>query len=107
VPGQTEVLWRATTRRGKEIDPNVDFMGKKRSRSSLDGWNYDTAYRFQITHIPETGLIRLNLYEGATLLHNAEVYDTAADRLMGGRLGVYCDSQEAISWSALSYRCLA
>ena len=25
----------------------------------------------------------------------------------GGRLGVYCDSQEQIKWSALTYRCNA
>ena len=49
----------------------------------LDGWKYDTSYRFQITHLPDTGLIKMNLYEGSTLLHQAEVNDTAEDRLRG------------------------
>ena len=41
------------------------------------------------------------------MLHHANVLDTGVDRLRGGRLGVYCDSQQEIIWSALSYRCLA
>ena len=64
----------------------------------------NTSYRFQIGHFPDTGLIKLKLYEGTSLLHDVEVVDSGADRLRGGRLGVYCDSQEAIVWSALSYR---
>ena len=89
----------------------------------LDGWNYDTSYEFHITHLPDTGLITLKLFSGASLIHNVTVQviiititmtiivtlivtrqDSGADRLRGGRLGVYCDSQEMISWSALSYR---
>lgn len=70
----------------------------------LDGWNYDTSYRFKITHLPDTGHIKLKLFEGATLLYNIAFYDKGEDRLRGGRLGVYCDSQAMISWSALSYR---
>ena len=50
------------------------------------------------------GLIELKLYEGPTLLHHVKVEDRGTYRLRGGRLGVYCDSQEAIVWSALSYR---
>ena len=74
----------------------------------------NTSYRFQISHFPNIsdkfgisgsfGLIKLKLYEGTSLLHDVEVLDRGADRLMGGRLGVYCDSQEAVVWSALSYR---
>ena len=64
----------------------------------------NASYRFQIGHFPDTGLITLKLYEGTSLLHDVEVVDSGADRLRGGRLGVYCDSQEAVVWSALSYR---
>ena len=72
---------------------------------SLDGWNYDTGYKFHVTHLPNTGVIRLKLYEGSTLLHDTgDIIDNGADALRGGRLGVYCDSQENILWSALSYR---
>ena len=55
-------------------------------------------------HIPDPGLIRLRLWEGSELLHQASVQDTGADRLRGGKLGVYCDSQQEIIWSALSYK---
>ena len=79
-------------------------MNTNKSFLILDGWGHNKSYRYQITHLPDTGLIRLNLYEGSTLLHKAEVYDTSADRLRGGRLGVFCDSQGGITWSALSYR---
>ena len=70
-----------------------------------DGWTYDTSYRFQITHLPDCGIIRLKLYEGAKLLHDSgDIVDNGAESLRGGRLGVYCDSQESIVWSALSYK---
>ena len=140
---QTKVLWRATTRSGQNKhflggnNPTVDEMVNVEAHqtssfagtssapsSSSDGWNYDTSYQFSITHLPDTGLITLSLYSGASLLHNVTVQviivvniiittyftinltlqDSGADRLRGGRLGVYCDSQEMISWSALSYR---
>ena len=70
-----------------------------------DGWTYDTSYRFAITHLPDCGIIRLKLYEGAKLLHESgDIVDNGAESLRGGRLGVYCDSQESIMWSALSYK---
>ena len=37
---------------------------------------------------------------------SGNIVDDGADSLKGGRLGVYCDSQEQIIWSALSYRFL-
>ena len=55
-------------------------------------------------HIPDPGLIRLRLWEGSELLHQASVQETGSDRLRGGKLGVYCDSQQEIIWSALSYK---
>ena len=70
-----------------------------------DGWTYDTSYRFQITHLPDCGIIRLKLYEGAKLLHESgDIVDNGAESLRGGRLGVYCDSQDNVKWSALRYR---
>ena len=80
----------------------------KRNRKEcwlIEGWNAKTSYRFNILHLPEQGLIRLRLYEGASLvLDSGNIIDTGVDRLSGGKLGVYCDSQENISWSALRYR---
>ena len=70
-----------------------------------DGWTYDTSYRFAITHLPDCGIIRLKLYEGAKLLHESgDIVDNGPESLRGGRLGVYCDSQESITWSALGYK---
>ena len=36
---------------------------------------------------------------------SGNIIDEDDGRLRGGRLGVYCDSQEQITWSALSYKC--
>ena len=70
-----------------------------------DGWVYDKSYRFLITHLPECGIIRLKLYEGAKLLHDSgDIVDNGPESLRGGRLGVYCDSQDNVQWSALRYR---
>jgi len=92
VSGQTELLW----------------SGAGNGTQGQDGWTYDTSYRFQITHLPDCGIIRLKLYEGAKLLHESgDIVDNGAESLRGGRLGVYCDSQESIMWSALSYKCIS
>ena len=61
-------------------------------------------FRFQITHLPDQGLIRLKLYAGSKLLYDQEIIDNGPKSLRGGRLGVYCESQENIMWSAMSYR---
>ena len=52
-----------------------------------------------------TGLIRLQLWEGETkIADSGDIFDNGPESLRGGRLGVYCDSQEQITWSALSYK---
>lgn len=124
VPGQTTVLWKSRgnrminfkqQRNQKSVHGNVDDVDSgnnmhrgARAFPSIEGWNAKTSYRFNIIHLPEQGLIRLRLYEGSTLvLDSGNIIDTGADRLSGGKLGVYCDSQENISWSALRYRCLS
>merc|ERR1712189_127608 len=48
------------------------------------------AYRWLLLHRPKIGLIRLRMFDGT---------------LKGGRLGVFCFSQEMIIWSDLVYRC--
>ena len=87
VPGPTEVLW---------IADNLS-----------NGWKHRTSYRFQILHSPEEQKIQLKIWEEGTLIiESGEFFDNSSDSLQGGRLGVYCNSQEMIIWSALSYRCL-
>ncbi|XP_041984592.1 cartilage oligomeric matrix protein [Aricia agestis] len=67
------------------------------------GWREKTAYRWRLLHRPRIGLIRLKVYENNRLVADSgNVYDLT---LKGGRLGVFCFSQEMIIWSNLVYRC--
>ncbi|XP_078571595.1 uncharacterized protein LOC144859179 [Branchiostoma floridae x Branchiostoma japonicum] len=82
VPGQTKMLWE---------DPNKV------------GWSYNTAYRWELKHWADIGLIRFHLYEGSRLVvDSGDVQDAS---LRGGRLGVYCYSQENVIWSHLVTKC--
>lgn len=67
------------------------------------GWKEKVAYRWLLLHRPNLGLIRLRVFEGDRMVADSgNVYDST---LRGGRLGVFCFSQEAIIWSDLVYRC--
>ncbi|GIZ05168.1 cartilage oligomeric matrix protein [Caerostris extrusa] len=67
------------------------------------GWREKVAYRWLLFHRPKIGLIRLRIFEGENLVADSgNIYDS---QLKGGRLGVFCFSQEAIIWSDLVYRC--
>ncbi|XP_004522857.1 cartilage oligomeric matrix protein isoform X1 [Ceratitis capitata] len=67
------------------------------------GWKEKTSYRWSLLHRPAIGLIRLRMYEGEHLiLDSHNIYDST---LKGGRLGVFCFSQEMIIWSDLIYKC--
>ncbi|KAK7124768.1 hypothetical protein R3I94_018977 [Phoxinus phoxinus] len=67
------------------------------------GWQDRTSYRWHLTHRPQVGYIRLRLYEGTALVADSGVViDTT---MRGGRLGVFCFSQENVIWSNLGYRC--
>lgn len=81
-PGHVKLLWK---------DPrNV-------------GWKDKASYRWRLLHRPQVGYIRVLLYEGPQLVADSGVIiDTT---MRGGRLGVFCFSQENIIWSNLQYRC--
>ncbi|XP_058820775.1 cartilage oligomeric matrix protein isoform X2 [Topomyia yanbarensis] len=67
------------------------------------GWKERTAYRWLLLHRPKIGLIRLRVFDGETMVADSgNIYDST---LKGGRLGVFCFSQEMIIWSDLVYRC--
>lgn len=67
------------------------------------GWKEKVAYRWLLLHRPQIGLIRLRIFEGENMVADSgNIFD---GRLKGGRLGVFCFSQESIIWSDLVYRC--
>ncbi|XP_051160772.1 cartilage oligomeric matrix protein-like isoform X1 [Leptopilina boulardi] len=66
-------------------------------------WKAFTSYRWELVHRPIIGLIRLKLYNGNELIADSKnIYDNT---LKGGKLGVYCFSQENIIWSNINYKC--
>ncbi|CAD6234250.1 GSCOCG00007686001-RA-CDS [Cotesia congregata] len=67
------------------------------------GWTEKTPYRWQLLHRPSIGLIRLWIFEGPRLIvDSGNIFNSV---LKGGRLGVFCFSQEMIIWSDLLYKC--
>ncbi|GIY61896.1 cartilage oligomeric matrix protein, partial [Caerostris extrusa] len=67
------------------------------------GWKEKVAYRWLLLHRPQIGLIRLRIFEGENMVADSgNIFD---NKLKGGRLGVFCFSQESIIWSDLVYRC--
>ncbi|KAM5193200.1 thrombospondin-4 isoform 1-T2 [Mantella aurantiaca] len=67
------------------------------------GWKDKVSYRWFLQHRPQVGYIRARFFEGSDLVADSGVIvDTT---MRGGRLGVFCFSQENIIWSNLKYRC--
>lgn len=67
------------------------------------GWKQNTAYRWQLIHRPNIGLINLKIFNGKKKVSDSgNIFDST---LKGGRLGMYVFSQEMIIWSNLVYRC--
>ena len=93
VAGQTEVLWIHTT-----------------GSDNVRTWKPNTPYTYKICHIPDytadAGLINLKIYESGTLIHETkDILDKSPNRLNGGKLGVFVDSQKMVKWFGISYGC--
>jgi hypothetical protein len=68
------------------------------------GWDYETSYRWTVRHNPENGYIRIVWTQGSVVIADSgPLYDTTH---FGGRLGVFVFSQENVTFSRLTYRCL-
>merc|ERR1712210_186133 len=67
------------------------------------GWESKVAYRWLLIHRPKIGLIRLRIFKGQEVV--ADSGNVIDNTLKGGRLGVFCFSQEQLIWSDLSYNC--
>jgi len=85
---------------------NADVAGQTKilyQHPSL-GWKAKTPYTWMVEQRPSEQKIILKINEGAKLIVNQTISDVGG--LAGGRLGVYCNSQEDIIWSAMSTECL-
>lgn len=67
------------------------------------GWQEHVAYRWEVIHRPNLGLIRVTMFEETKMVADSG-YIINKDHL-GGRLGVFVFSQENVIWSDLVYRC--
>ncbi|XP_069009453.1 cartilage oligomeric matrix protein [Embiotoca jacksoni] len=67
------------------------------------GWKDKTSYRWFLQHRPADGYIRVRFFEGPQMVADTGVIIDVTMR--GGRLGVFCFSQENIIWANLRYRC--
>lgn len=66
-------------------------------------WKHRTAYTFHVSHRPSVGLIRVVIEdENGTVADTGQMFDFT---FAGGKIGVFCLSQEHVIWSNLKYSC--
>lgn len=82
---------------------NFVFQAKLLWQDNRIGWSPNVAYRWLLHHRPGIGTMRFYLYKGDyQVTDSGNIYD---DTLKGGRLGLFCFSQEKIIWSNIKYTC--
>ena len=73
------------------------------SDPNAHGWQSFVPYKWELSHRPNEGIINFKIYEGNSLIvSTGDIIDFTHS---GGRLGVFCFSQEMIRWSGMSYKC--
>ncbi|CAL4223861.1 unnamed protein product, partial [Meganyctiphanes norvegica] len=66
-------------------------------------WVPRESYRWELISRPHIGLIRFRFLTGSGIIADSgNIYD---DDILGGRLGVYCDSQKDVTFSNMEYFC--
>jgi syndecan 4 len=71
--------------------------------TSSVSWKHRTAYTFHVTHRPSVGLIQVVIEnENGTVADTGQLFDFS---YAGGRIGLFCFSQENVIWSNLKYSC--
>ncbi|KAG0726504.1 Thrombospondin-3 [Chionoecetes opilio] len=102
-PGLAATPFRAVAEPGIQLKLVNSSTGPGPERPAQRRLEGKTAYRWLLLHRPKIGLIRLRIFEGENMVADSgNIFD---DHLKGGRLGVFCFSQEMIIWSDLVYRC--
>jgi len=66
-------------------------------------WKSKTSIRWVLQHRPSKGIINLKMYESdKEIINTGDIIDK---EIQGGKIGVFCMSQEKVEWSGLSYSC--
>jgi len=94
-----------------DTDKVVDIAGQTKVlyKHPSAGWKAETPYAWDVEISsnrtnPEVQDIKLKIHEGTKPIVDEVVYDF--NGLSGGRLGVYCQSQENVIWTHLKTQCL-
>jgi hypothetical protein len=67
------------------------------------GWTSMVPYKWEVYHRPAISLLRMRIFKGPTLVADSgNIYNSD---IKGGRLGVYCFSQESVIWTSIGYAC--
>nr|XP_027234001.1 cartilage oligomeric matrix protein-like isoform X6 [Penaeus vannamei] len=107
--GVTLKLVNSNTGPGTKLRDALWFTGSTANQAKMlwhdgsIGWKPKVAYRWLLHHRPDIGAMRFYLYQGTKqVMDSGNIYDGT---LKGGRLGLYCFSQEEIIWSNMEYKC--
>ena len=71
------------------------------------GWKPGVSFKVKVSHRPRINWMRLEVWEASKrILLASSIYDNdvGGPAYKGGRIGVYCDSQALVTWSALSFK---
>ena len=70
------------------------------------GWNVNTEHEFFIKHRPRTGIINVQIKRGGSkIVDTGDIQVNVSSGMLGGRVGVFCSSQDNVLWTDMSYKC--